>query len=281
MSLSKRSAAADRGFLTGGSLLSRSHGSRSSSCSTMQKQLGNKQYRQAPLAPLSPSQRSTPDLSPTSTVERELPCSPPTAPSSPIGKRISPSTKYLVPLPPKDAPSRLLQEHEVTALALSLPQSRSQKLSATVDMSEFQPKYKSKLQVSKKGVLDLTRRLCMSIPRPLPAPRQAKMSTSLLRLHSWQQQINPRVPRPSGMLLRLARLREAVLKNHSEMQKNRSSLQALRESFNSSGRDSQAPALLALDNVVSDRPTSPRSEVDQGGLTITCKIDTPLVAQLA
>mmetsp|Transcript_165614 Transcript_165614/g.317961 ORF Transcript_165614/g.317961 Transcript_165614/m.317961 type:complete len:287 (-) Transcript_165614:116-976(-) len=286
MSLSKRSGAADRGFLVGGSLLSRSHGIRSNSCSNMQKHLGNKQQRRTPLEPLSPNQRSTPDLTAALAAKTEFPALPPAAPSSPSGASMSPSNKYLAPLPPKDAPSRLLQDNEVTTLALALPQPISKstgKLSATVDMTEFQPKRNSKLQVSKRGVLDLTRRLCMSIPRPLPTtmlPRHTKMSTALLRLHGWQQQINPRVPRPSGMLACLARLREAVLKNHSEMQKNRSALQALRESFpNSPGRDSQALPLPALDNVVSNRPSSP--EADHGEFSITCSIDTPLVARIA
>lgn len=268
--------------------MSRSHGLRSSSCGSIQRQAYGKQRMRASLEPLTPNRRSTPDLCAALDVKEDtlperlqLSAPSPMTPCSPSGKPMGKASKYLVPLPPQDAPCSLhravgTQEHEATTLTLATTQFGSRSagpLGASVDMSatKFRPTRSAKLQVSKKGVLDLTRRLVMSVPRPLPlAPQRNAMSNALARLHSWTPQINPRVPRPSGMLQRIARLRESALRIHSELQKNRLSLQALRDDSHPNSGSRGNTQMLAL-------PATEPAAI--GSFSVTCDISSPIVAR--
>jgi hypothetical protein len=97
---------------------------------------------------------------------------------------------------------------------------------------EWQPFTSSTLALTPKKRLDLTNRFCMSIPRSLSLrlPRRESGSGDLSRLY-WPKQVNSSISGPSGMLLRIERLRQAVIKMNGELQKNRVSLQVIRQSY--------------------------------------------------
>merc|ERR1719440_2381755 len=74
----------------------------------------------------------------------------------------------------------------------------------------------------------------IAIPRPLSLwqPRRQERASDISQLN-WPRQVNPRLSDsgPSGMLLRVEKLRQAVMKMHGELQKNRFSLQVIRQDF--------------------------------------------------
>lgn len=149
--------------------------------------------------------------------------------------------------------------------------------SASESLVEWNPKKSAKLPFKTKA-FDFTKRICMTIPRSLsfhsPKSTSSSASSALARL-SWAKQINPRVEGPSGLLLRLENLRKAAIRLHSELQKNRFSLQVMREQVQKSKSEIDGEQFQALPSSPVSQ-TTPKSKETRKDLDITCTIDMPI-----
>mmetsp|Transcript_58739 Transcript_58739/g.137088 ORF Transcript_58739/g.137088 Transcript_58739/m.137088 type:complete len:213 (-) Transcript_58739:63-701(-) len=108
------------------------------------------------------------------------------------------------------------------------------------------------------------------IPRPLGCGSHFKAAASkaasailMARLH-WSPQVNPRFPRPCGMLARIERLRKMVLTTHTTMMEQRKLLSATRLSFSDAVMPDARVDLPAL-----PAPKSLRSEGQKSLLSIS------------
>lgn len=140
--------------------------------------------------------------------------------------------------------------------------------STATSISEF-PSQRGKLQPHrlKKGMMELAHRFCpsaVSIPRSLALSlrgRPSSASSALARLE-WQPQntstVWPHVPRQSGMLARLENLRQQAIAIHRGIQKNKFSIQMVRESYSKIGQS--VPALPPLDGEA-PLPSHPRESM--------------------
>lgn len=271
----------DRPLFFGASALAKSHGVRSRSCGSIQRPL----TKQNPLEtqPCSPSGRLlTPMKSriPLAT-QRNAADLWDTSPLSHAGKGIlGKSSRYLAPLSPESF--RSSQSTMASTCHVDWP-SKSQALESKYDsqlvesLSEWRPKVPSKKALVAKAALNLTRKACMTIPRSLGLLRPALKPGSVdLEWLNWSRQVNDRVAGPSGMLLRVERLRQAVIKMQAELLKNRCSLQAVRQSFQQTRPedDRSQRQMLALPS--SPAPAKPSKTRKGQGISITCDISEPI-----
>lgn len=74
------------------------------------------------------------------------------------------------------------------------------------------------------------------------------------------------------MLLRIENLRKAAIRIHSELQKNRFSLQVMRQNVQRSQSDIDGEQLQALPS----SPTTLKSRQSEKDLVVTCAIDLPI-----
>jgi hypothetical protein len=150
--------------------------------------------------------------------------------------------------------------------------------SASVSLVEWNPKKSSKLPFKTKAFSDFTKRICMTIPCSLsfhrPQSTSSAPASGLERLY-WAKQTNPRVQGPSGMLLRIENLRKAAIRLHSELQKNRFSLQVMREKVQRSRSEIDGEQFQALPSSPVSQ-TTPNSKQTRKDLDVTCTIDFPI-----
>lgn len=143
----------------------------------------------------------------------------------------------------------------------------------TESVVEWHPEESSKLSiVQKKKSLDITKCFRISIPRPLSLFRPQRQERAAdISILNWPRQVNPRLSDsgPSGMLLRVERLRQAVMKMHGELQKNRFSLQVIRQDF----QRSRGEEMLALPSSAT-APSMPSQGKPQ--VSVVCSIDGPI-----
>jgi len=257
----------DRPLFFGASALAKSHGVRSRSCGSIQRPV----TKQNPLEPqpCSPSGRLLTPMKgrpiPSAT-QRNAADLWDTSPLSHAGKGIlGKSSRYLAPLSPQSF--RSSQSTMASTCHGDWP-SKSQAL-------ESKP---SKQALVTKTALNLAKKACMTIPRSLgflrPSPKPG--SGDLERLN-WSRQVNDRVAGPSGMLLRVERLRQSVIKMTAELLKNRSSLQAVRQSFQQArGEDeSSEHQMLALPSSPSQVVLTSKTRKRQG-ISVTCEYSEPI-----
>lgn len=79
------------------------------------------------------------------------------------------------------------------------------------------------------------------------------------------------------MLLRIENLRQTVIRMHSQLQQNRSSLRAIRQDFQQSSPHDESAELLALPASPSSPSLARRSQQAGDGITVTCDITTPFI----
>lgn len=81
------------------------------------------------------------------------------------------------------------------------------------------------------------------------------------------------------MLLRVERLRQAVIRMHGELQKNRSSLQGIRQSYQGSRAEAEPEQSFNNDKMLA-LPASPSSPVipnqTRPTISITCDVSAPI-----
>jgi len=83
----------------------------------------------------------------------------------------------------------------------------------------------------------------MSVPRPLADALMKRMSAAAARLQNWIPQINPRVPRHSGMLARIDRLRREALQVHEEFKVTQACLRAIKNKRQADTYQADSPKL--------------------------------------
>jgi len=204
-----------------------------------------------------------------------------TSPLSHAGKGIlGKSSRYLAPLSPQSF--RSSQSTMASTCHVDWP-SKSQAVGSKCDSQrvesiiEWRPKVPSKQALVAKTALTLTKKVCMTIPRSLgflgKSPKRG--SVDLERLN-WSRQVNDNLAGPSGMLLRVERLRQSVIKMTAELLKNRSSLQAVRQSFQQARGedDSSEHQMLALPSSPSQVVLTSKTRKRQG-ISVTCDIPEP------
>jgi len=222
---------AERPLFFGSSMLARTHGVRSHSTGSFQRP------KQNPLEPqpCSPSGRL---LAPIGSRRPSLPAAQQDDSELALWEGSSHSrglrgrSRYLAPLSSQCSPdSRLASTCHIDWSGSKRASDSKCEARTGEAIVQWQPKASSQSRLVPK-TLELTKQFCMSIPRSLSLfrPKREPGSLDLGRLN-WPRQVNDRVAGPSGMLLRIERLRQAVIQMHGELQKNRSSLQVIRRSF--------------------------------------------------
>lgn len=264
----------ERPLFFGGSVLARSHGARSQSCGSFKKMMP----KQNPLD----TQKCSPSARLLAPIDRRHG---PTAAltddaclweTSPPGKVLRSKNKYLAPLSLQHSTSSPLAStcHMDWSIGSKQPSALAIKYDSTLADSvvEWHPKESSKLSMAQKKSLDMTSRFRISIPRPLSFLRpQRQERTADLSILNWPRQVNSRLSDsgPSGMLLRVERLRQAVIQMHGELRKNRSSLKVLRQSF----QCSRGEEMLALPSSASS-PSMPSQGKPQ--VSVVCSVTGPI-----
>mmetsp|Transcript_20640 Transcript_20640/g.57506 ORF Transcript_20640/g.57506 Transcript_20640/m.57506 type:complete len:266 (-) Transcript_20640:171-968(-) len=115
----------------------------------------------------------------------------------------------------------------------------------------------------KVNVIGFNHKFCampMEVPRPLTMPH-VENNMGAVTVLMWQPQINPRVSGPSGMLLRLEKLRQAAIALHRGIQDNREAIATLRQHIVVPGRltEEEPFTAMALDVLRPSRATPQQS----------------------
>lgn len=160
--------------------------------------------------------------------------------------------------------------------------------STATSMSEFPSRRMMTPQKLRKGMMELANRFCpsaTSIPRTLSLSMRPASSSSAMARLQWQPQVpswSGNVPRNSGMLARLEKLRQQAMQIHREIQKNKFSIQMVRESYTKIGQS--VPALPPLDGEATlPHPSDVREEQNdtRKGPTVNIDIEINLTQENA